>query len=161
MCQERPSADPVRQGRYPFATGTLALLVIACAVLLALYRGFGYEAAVLVGLLAAARQVTRRWRRAPRLVFLTVAAFGAYFAAYHLSLYGKVYIRNGVDAASGVNRHSIDPMYCRSHARTDSFLGPSPDTFFRPALWVDRHVVRREYWATVENRLTRQTWRNP
>ena len=166
MCQENPPANQARQGRYQFGLGTLALLVIACAVLLALYRGLGYEAAVLVGFLAAAWQVTRRWRRVPRLALLTVAASGAYFAAYYLSLQGKVYIFIGIDAASGMNRYVIEPNYLYrpipgspTDEDEDTLIRSYPDTFFGPALWVDRHVVRREYWRTVEKPLTGKKWR--
>jgi hypothetical protein len=149
----------VCQGRYQCGLGTLALFVIACAVFLALYRSLGYEFALLFGFLATAWHITRRWRRVPRLALLTVAVSGAYFAAYYLSLWGKTYIAIGVHA-SGMSRCIIEPMYFgRSPVDTDSYLGPSPDAFFGPALWVDRHVVRREYWRTVENRAAGQKWR--
>ena len=47
----------------------------------------------------------------------------------------------------------------RSPVDTDSYLGPYPGAFFGPALWVDRQVVRREYWRTVENRAGGKKWR--
>jgi hypothetical protein len=159
MHQESPSADQVRQRRYQFGMGTLALFVIACAGFLALYRSLGYESALLFGLLATAWHVTRRWRRVPRVALLTVAALGAYFAAYYLSLWGKTYIVIELHA-SGIGRCIIEPKYFgRSPVDTDSYLGPYPGAFFGPALWVDRHVVRREYWRTVENRAAGKKWR--
>ena len=93
-----------------------------------------------------------RHRKVVITIVLTIAIPVAYFAAYFAALEGKVYRGTGVDAATGINRHAIEPSFRIFDTKSNSFL--------RPALWVDRHI-RHEYWNTIENSLTGKKWRNP
>jgi len=112
----------------------------------------GIEAAVVAGFPVAFWQFTRGWRRRPRLVLLTVAIPVAYFAAYLAAVEGKVYRFIGIEPVSGINRYAIEPSF--------RFRDSASSAFFKPALWVDRHI-RSEYWNTIENKSTGKQWSNP
>ena len=85
-------------------------------------------------------------------VLVAVAIPVAYFAAYFVALEGKVYRVTGVEPVSGINRHAIEPRF--------RFGDVTSNSFFKPALRVDRHS-RSDYWTTVENKLTGRKWTNP
>ncbi len=152
MCQENPSTFQARQKRHQFGVASIVLLVVVCAILLAVNRWLGIEAVVVAGLLVAFWRFTREWRRGPRLVLLTVAIPAAYFAAYFAAVEGKVYRFIGIEPVSGINRYAIEPSF--------RFRDSASIAFFKPALWVDRHI-RNEYWNTVESKSTGKQWNNP